>query len=148
MRGLVALCATLCFGTAAHAEPAVGDCQGWQANAANVDWSQPSPTFAEGAVRLVALDTEEPAAAAFHVMVLMPGDAEFGQLCYLVSNDLEGSGFAALDLARAVTSYSPATGLSVTMPVGVIAANGDVENIPMLLIIDQSAPSVTALLLD
>lgn len=132
----------------ATAEPAVGECQGWQANAANVDWSQPSPTYADGAIRLVALDTVEPAAAAFHIMVLMLTAGASEQLCYLVSAGLEGHGFAGADLSRAVASYNPATGLSVTLPVTEMLPTGDFENVPLLLLINQAEPSVTALLLN
>jgi hypothetical protein len=148
MRHACALLTALLLGTPAFAEPAVGDCEGWQANARNVDWTQPSPTYAEGAIRLVALDTVEPAAAAYHVLVLMTGAGGAEQTCQLVSAELEGAGFAGLDLARAVSSYNPATGLTVTLPVTQMLATGDLASTPLLLLVNQSEGTVTATLLN
>ncbi|UWQ17392.1 hypothetical protein [Jannaschia sp. M317] len=93
----------------------VHECDTWQANARNIDWTDPTRTFANGAIRLVALDTEEPAAAAYHILVTFP-DPEMRFLdCRLISAG-EGLGYGGLFLSRANASYDPARGLTVTVP--------------------------------
>ena len=114
-RALFALAVLLVAPAAAQT---VGDCDDWRANARNIFWSDPTRTFGNGAIRLVALDTVEPALGAFHVMVTFPDAEEMFLDCRLVSG--EGNmGFAGLSLSRASAAYDPATGLSVDIPVGV-----------------------------
>ena len=51
-------------------------------------WAENTRLFADGAVRLVVLDTEEPAFAAYHLAVLIWGEDEIGIIarrCVLVS---------------------------------------------------------------
>ncbi len=102
------------FPTGAAAQ-VVGDCDGWVASARNVDWTEPTRTFAEGAVRLVQLDTEEPAAAAFHVMVTYPDPEEMFLDCRLISAG-EGVGFPSLSVEKAFATYDPARGLTLEVP--------------------------------
>ena len=93
----------------------VTECEGFAANARNVDWSDPTRTFADGAIRLTALDTAEPAAAAFHIMVTYAVTDEPFADCRLVSAG-EGQGFGAISLSRAIAAYDAARGLTVTVP--------------------------------
>ncbi|SFI84145.1 hypothetical protein [Jannaschia pohangensis] len=109
------LVAGLTLGAGPAMAQTVGDCDGWQANARNVDWSDPTRTFANGAIRLVGLDTEEPAAAAFHIMVLYPDPEEQFLECRLVSLGAD-VGFGGISLARAEAAYDPARGLTVSVP--------------------------------
>ena len=93
----------------------VGPCDDAIADIRNVDWSQPSRTFANGAVRVVQLDTAEPAAAAVHLAVLLPHPDEPFQACRVVSA-APGTGFLALSLDRASATYDPARGLTLMVP--------------------------------
>lgn len=141
MRTLAALAL---MASPAFAEPAVGDCEGWQANARNVDWTQPSPTFANGAIRLIALDTEEPAAAAFHLMVLYPDADEMFLDCKLISAGLEGSGFAGINLGGVISNYDPAKGLLINVPITAFGADGDDLEASILVTINRATGEVTA----
>ncbi|KAB6716897.1 MULTISPECIES: hypothetical protein [Roseobacteraceae] len=91
----------------------------WRASAASVvePWDENARTFANGAVRLALLDTIEPAAAAFHVLVLSPPfDEVGGRQCRIISADAAGSGFEAIDFAALEADYEPSTGLLFMMP--------------------------------
>ena len=91
----------------------------WCASAASVvePWDENARTFANGAVRLALLDTIEPAAAAFHVLVLSPPfDEVGGRQCRIISADAAGSGFEAIDFAALEADYEPSTGLLFMMP--------------------------------
>jgi len=96
----------------------IGGCDDWRSSAALLaePWEENTRTFANGEVRLAVIDTYEPAAAAFHLMILSPPYDEigFGQ-CVLVSGP-DGSGLAGLGLAEAVAAYDPATGLTFRIP--------------------------------
>lgn len=85
-------------------------------------WDQNSRTFANGEVRVALLDTVEPAAAAFHLLMISPPRDELGlRQCRTVSMS-EGSGFAGLDFAALTASYDPATGLVLELPAKVFDA--------------------------
>ena len=116
IRGLFALfIATLPL--AAQAQEAT-PCD-WRASAASVvePWDENARTFANGAVRLALLDTIEPAAAAFHVLVLSPPfDEVGGRQCRIISANAAGSGFEAIDFAALEADYEPSTGLLFMMP--------------------------------
>ena len=99
----------------AHAQ-ALRDCDTWEASARNVVWADPTRTFANGDIRLVALDTAEPACCSFHVMVLWLEPEGF-QSCALVSAEPGGLGFSDVTLSAAGASYDPARGLTVRVPV-------------------------------
>ena len=107
----------LCLAAPAMAQE-IGTCDDYRSSAALLaePWEENTRVFAEGAVRLALIDTYEPAAAAFHLVVLSPPYDElgFGQ-CALVSFD-GGMGFAGLNVAATEADYDPATGLTFTIP--------------------------------
>lgn len=72
--------------------------------------------YANGAVRLIALDTGgEPACCSSHLMVLLPSPEDSGQICALISH--RGSlGWQRLYLPGALARYDPARGLTVSVP--------------------------------
>ncbi|MDU8927453.1 hypothetical protein RXV86_08665 [Alisedimentitalea sp. MJ-SS2] len=91
----------------------------WQASAWNLaePWEQNTRTFANGNVRLALLDTVEPAAGAFHVLVLSPPyDEVGGRQCRTVSMG-GGIGFSGADFSTLDASYDPSVGLIFTMQV-------------------------------
>lgn len=80
-------------------------------------WEANTKLFANGEIRLVVLDTVEPAAAAFHLVILHPPRDELGlPVCSMVSA-AEGYGFGGMDLGPAEAGYDPARGLTVTLPI-------------------------------
>lgn len=95
-------------------------CDGWQASARNLSepWEQSTRTFANGAIRLAVLDTIEPAAGAFYIMVISPPYDELGsRACHLVAEDGGSMGLAGVQFSGTDASYDPARGLTVTVPV-------------------------------
>ena len=109
--------AALCFASVAAAQEAY-ECE-WQARADSIvePWENNTRTFANGDVRLALLDTIEPAAGAFHILVLSPPyDEVGGRQCRTVSM-AEGIGFSGADFSSLEASYDPAVGLVFEMNV-------------------------------
>ena len=72
----------------------------WAARADGIvePWEDNTATFANGAVRLALIDTVEPAAGAFHLLILSPPLGELGERqCRTLG--IGGMGFAGLDFA-------------------------------------------------
>jgi hypothetical protein len=93
----------------------VGPCDPALTSAANVDWSDPTRAFANGAVRLTGLDTGADG-AAFHVMVTFPEAEGDAPGCRLVSADAELTGFGSLSLRRTTARYDTRRGLTFGVP--------------------------------
>lgn len=111
------------FIVSAHAQ-SIEPCD-WIANGANIiePWEQNTRTFANGDVRITALDTVEPAVAAFHFMVLSPPYDEVGsRQCKIVSMS-SGIGFSGADFQTLDASYDPAIGLTFTTDVQVLSSD-------------------------
>lgn len=82
-------------------------------------WEANTRTFANGDIRLVVMDTIEPAATAFHLVILHPPRDELGSpMCSMVSAD-DGLGFGGMDIRPATASYDPTSGLTVSLPISV-----------------------------
>jgi len=99
----------------------INPCDG-RASATNLvePWQQNARVFADGTVRVALIDTVEPAAAAFYVMVISaPLDVLDIPQCRLLGAT-DGLGFAALDFAAMKLSEDPAGGLSFEIPAEVI----------------------------
>lgn len=107
-------------GVAALAEPAtVTPCGDYRSDVRNVaePWEANTRTFAKGEIRLVVIDTVEPAVAALYLLILHPPRDELGSpLCSVVTS-AGGLGFADMGLGPARASYDPASGLTVSLPV-------------------------------
>ncbi|MEO1951610.1 hypothetical protein BMI91_11630 [Thioclava sediminum] len=127
LRGVMLTGALLGAACAAQAGPAyVGSCD-FAARADNIvePWSENTATFANGAVRLALMDTIEPAAAAFHILVLSPPFDEVGGRQCRVISAAKDTGFGGVDFAALSASYDPATGLSLMLPVSTYDGTGD-----------------------
>ena len=88
----------------------------WAARADGIvePWEDTTATFANGAVRLALIDTVEPAAGAFHLLILSPPLGELGERqCRTLG--IGGMGFAGLDFASLQAVYDPARGLIFTL---------------------------------
>nr|WP_172300318.1 hypothetical protein [Pseudoruegeria sp. HB172150] len=111
--------ALLLLGALPTAAQSVIDCDGWQASARNIaePWETFSRGYANGEIRVALLDTIEPAAGAFYLLVLTPPRQELGdRICGIVAEDDGGIGFAGLDFQQIAAAYEPATGLTLRMP--------------------------------
>ncbi|HFQ15311.1 MAG TPA: hypothetical protein ENK41_03055 [Rhodobacteraceae bacterium] len=111
----------------------VGACD-WRASAWNLaePWEENSRTFSNGAVRLAVLDTIEPGAVPFNLLVLSPPYDELGvRQCRIISFS-DGIGFAGITFSRLSASYDPAIGLSFEVPVMIYLAEEEFANSALL----------------
>lgn len=108
-------------------------------------WEDNTLTFANGAVRMAILDTIEPAAAAFHLLILSPPYDELGERqCRIVSLGDGWSGFGFLSFERHEASYDPATGLVVVMDMGAYnPATALVDALALRVTVNQATGAVT-----
>jgi hypothetical protein len=108
-------------------------------------WEANTRVFAKGEIRVVVLDTIEPAAAAFHLAILHPPRDELGSpMCSQVSAS-EGTGFGGMDIGPATASYDPARGLTVSLPVSLYDADtADFVQGTLSVTINQSTGQVQA----
>ena len=142
------LAVALCLASPALAQE-IGTCDDWRSSAALLaePWEENTRIFAEGEVRLALIDTFEPAAAAFHLVILSPPYDElgFGQ-CALVSGE-GGMGFAGLNVAATEAEYDPATGLMFTIPATRWLMETDTYTDAVLHVtLNQSTGEITAVL--
>ncbi len=126
----------------ALAEVTVKACEGFRASAENVYWTDPTRTFANGAIRLVALDTLEPVCCVLSVMVVYPSKDEPFPQCRIVSTT--SGGWANMFLARATAQYDPARGLSVAVPVETYVDGVNNDATTVTVTINQATGEVTA----
>lgn len=120
MKKLALTVAILATSTSYAQAQSVENCD-WVSSAASIvePWEQNTRTFANGNVRIAALDTIEPGAGASHLLVLSPPYDELGsRQCKIVSMSA-GIGFSGLDFGSLDASYDPAIGLTFTVGVQV-----------------------------
>lgn len=148
--GLAAL--ALAVLTVPGAAQTVEECD-WRASAQALvePWDAPynSRTFANGDVRLAITDVIEPAAGAFHLIILSPPFDELGgRQCRVVS--AEGTfGFSGLTLEAMIADYDPAIGLSFAMQSGAYdAKTGTTLPMTLRVTLNQATGAVTAELED
>lgn len=128
------------------AAQSVLDCSGWQASARNI----PEPlenhtrTFANGNIRATLLDTIEPAAGAFYLMVIAPPYDELGSRNCAIIGSTDGSmGFGGLFFDNISASYDPASGLTLRLPAQVFApATGGFDPAILAVTINQSVGTI------
>ena len=142
-RAFAALSVALCC-----AVPAAGQtlrsCDTFEANARNL-MSPPEvavQSFAEGEVRIIGLDTIEPACCYAHLLVTHPVPDEPYPACTLIS-DTGGVGFAGVDMGALTSSYDPVDGLVVTVPVGKYDGQASIMS-PLTVTVDGPTGQVTA----
>lgn len=116
MKTIVAAALASCMAMTASAQ-SVQTCD-WQARADAIaePWEDNSRTFANGDVRIALLDTIEPAAGAFWLLVLAPPYDELGgRSCYVIGG--RSAGFSDVLFHGLQANYDPAQGLVFTVPV-------------------------------
>lgn len=119
----------------------------WQASAENIPepWEKHSRTFANGAVRLAVIDTVEPAAGAFWLLILSPPHDELGaRQCRLVGG--RDMGFGGMAFAGLTASYEPSTGLSFSLPVRGFDGERALDR-TLRVTLDQATGAIAAVLL-
>ncbi len=124
MKTLYALGLMLCANTAIAQQ--VIDCDWHVAMPGIVEpWEENSRVFANGAVRLTLVDTSEPAAGSFHIVVMSPPDDGFGgRMCKVVSAS-ETVGFSYVDFKKLKSAYDARVGLAFVVPVRVYNGQND-----------------------
>lgn len=136
----------LCLPPGLASAQAVLDCGGWQGQARNIvePWEDHTRTFANGQIRVALLDTVEPAAGAFYLMVLAPPYDELGsRSCALIGAETD-LGFAQADFSALGASYDPVAGLTLRMGVEIFAPLvGGFDPAILAVTINQAAGTVT-----
>ena len=121
----------------------------WHASAWTLvePWEQFSRTYARGAVRIALLDTIEPAAAAFFILVLSPPYDEVGGRQCRTIGLAPGAGFAGADFDVLQANYDPAAGLVFGLPMQRFdAQGGDFERVYLRFTLNQSTGEIRATL--
>ena len=123
MKPILLIAALSGFSTSAYGQ-VVNDCYSETADSYLTDirvipepWEINTRTFANGDVRLVLLDTWDPANYAVHLMVTYVDPSRHeseGRACVIVS-DNEGLGFENMSLLDMGASYDPAKGLTFSI---------------------------------
>lgn len=121
------------------------DCETFEANARNIMMPPEMAvrSFANGAIRVIGLDTVEPACCYAHVLVTHPIPDEPFPGCVLIS-DTGDRGYSGLDMARLEASYDPQTGLTIAIPAGRYRADGTTELAPLTVTVNQATGQVAA----
>ena len=131
--------------------PSVGIAQSaapcdWQASAQAIvePWEENTRLFANGKVRIAALDTVEPAAGAAYLLVLSPPYTETGERQCRVIGFTNDMGFTALHFDALQSGYSPAKGLVFAVPVRVGVEGDSFTNGAILtVIVNQATGKIT-----
>ncbi len=130
---------------AGHAQ-AVLPCD-WQASAQAIvePWEENTRTFANGNVRLAAIDTVEPAVAFAYLLVLSPPFNTLGERQCRLIGSAENLGFAGMDFSTLTAGYDPASGLTFEIQVNQHdPATGDHPRRFLFVTLNQSTGAVTA----
>lgn len=119
----------------------------WQTSARNLiePWEDNTRTFANGDVRIAALDTIEPAVGFAYLMILSPPyDALGGRQCAAIGHT-GGMGFAGMAFDTLQSGYEPGQGLTLKLQVTVFEpADGDFSQQSLEIIVNQASGAITA----
>lgn len=110
-------------------------------------WESPANTrtFANGNVRLALADLIEPAAGAFHLIILSPPYDELGGRQCAVVTQSANIGFTGLTLDGMTSAYDPAIGLTFILQAGAYnAQTGGTTPRILTLTLNQATGAITA----
>lgn len=97
----------------------ISNCDDYRASAHAIaePWAENTRTFANGDIRIAVMDTIEPAAGSFYLLIISPPYDEVGSnQCKLIS--ASGSiGFSGMNLQGLISGYDPHAGLALAIPV-------------------------------
>ncbi|MGH1463742.1 MAG: hypothetical protein ACRBBQ_00130 [Cognatishimia sp.] len=125
----------------------IADCD-WRARADAIvePWQDNTRSFANGDVRLALLDTIEPAADAFHILLLSPPyDALGGRQCKTIGVS-GGVGFSGADFETLTAQYDPALGLTFAMEVTTYDPEYEFLSGTLIFALNQSTGAIEAIL--
>lgn len=130
--------ATLLAGPAL-AFPTLSDC-GWQSSAQYLvePWSENSATFSNGLTRIALIETVEPAAGSYGLLILSPPFSEMGERQCQVLH-----GFSGLSLEGMRSAYDPSIGLQLTLT-GMVyrESKGEFASAQVDIIINQATGAI------
>lgn len=138
---LVALCLPAAAGAATLSE-----CGDYRTDLRSIaePWEDHTRIYANGEIRVVLIDTIEPAAGAFHLVLLTPPYDELGSPVCTVVSPPEGSGFSGISFPDMVAEEA-AGSLKLTVPVGLYDATTDTFPEAVLTVtVDTAAGTLTA----
>lgn len=141
-----ALVLALCLPGAVSAQTIAG-CDDYRSSAAALaePWEANTRLFANGAVRLAITDTIEPAAGAFHLVILSPPYDEVGGASCKVVSGPEGLGLAGLTLGGMSADYDPATGLRFRLKASRwLQATDSYTDAVLTVTLNQASGAITA----
>lgn len=118
----------------------ISNCE-WQARADAIvePWEANTRTYANGDVRLALLDTVEPAAGAYHVLVISPPFGEVGDRQCRTIGMSQGVGFSGVDFGSLIAKYDPEHGLTFALDVQRFVPDaGDFLPAKLLFSVNQS----------
>ena len=115
MKSILVSVLALLVSFSAHASPAaaVHDCGGLD-SIGNLVGNVRS--FAQGAIRVAHISTEEPAAAPDHLLIFV-AEEPMGAGCYAVSANADGHGFTSIEMSGLRAIYDSDKGLLISVPV-------------------------------
>lgn len=125
----------------------VADCD-WQARADAIvePWDENSASFANGAVRLALMDTVEPAAGAFHLLVLSPPYDEIGaRQCRTIGLG-GGMGFSGADFGTLSAQYDAEIGLIFALEAAYLEDGVDFVSTTLIFTLNQATGAIEAFL--
>ncbi|PCJ82913.1 MAG: hypothetical protein COA52_19715 [Hyphomicrobiales bacterium] len=141
--------AIISLSTASQAQ-VVNECD-WVTNARNIvePWEKNTRTFANGDVRLALIDVVEPAAGAFHILVLSPPYDELGtRQCRQISTQ-SSIGFSGINFSQLDAGYDPSVGLMFQLPVQIFDPNsGNFVGHRLLFTVNQATGAIGTQLRD
>jgi hypothetical protein len=79
-------------------------------------------SFAQGAIRVAYISTEEPASAPEHLLIFV-AEEPMGVGCYAVSANVDGRGFNSVDMNSLQAAYDSNKGLLISVPVSAYDAD-------------------------
>jgi len=138
----------LVLGASPAAAQSVNLCD-WQTSAQALvePWEKNTRVFANGDVRVAAIDTIEPATGAAYLMILSPPRSRTGARQCRVIGWTDQLGFAAIGFGQFDAGYDPSVGLMFDVPVRIATADGSLSNARKLsLTLNQSTGSITTAL--
>ncbi len=108
-------------------------------------WDENTRSFANGEVRLVLIDTIEPAAIPYYLGILHPPrDTLGGRRCTMIGFG-EGIGYQVLYFKGLQAGYDPARGVLFSIPGRLYDPNTDFSNGLVLdVVVNQATGAVTA----
>lgn len=133
--------------TGAAVAQSIGICDDFRSSvfALAEPWEESSRLFANGAVRLAVTDTIEPAAGAFHLVILSPPYDEVGGRSCSVVSGADGIGLAGLTLDGLAAEYDPAMGLRFRLrATRWMPQTGDYADAVLTVTLNQASGAVTA----